>query len=75
MPKLDAQPISISQYQPYDVFKSVKAVDYDQKNISQRIKVTSNNVNERIPGTYQTCYSVTNFRNQSVKSCRKLLWK
>lgn len=73
MPKLDAQPISISQYQPYDVFKSVKAVDYDQKNISQRIKVTSNNVNERIPGTYQTCYSVTNFRNPSVKSCRKVV--
>ncbi|CAH2762636.1 DUF5011 domain-containing protein [Erysipelothrix amsterdamensis] len=72
MPKLDAQPISINQYQPYDVFENVSAVDYDHNNISDRIEVTSNNVNVRIPGTYNTCYSVTDYRNQRATSCRKV---
>ncbi|WP_228410229.1 DUF5011 domain-containing protein [Erysipelothrix piscisicarius] len=73
LPKLDAQPLKIKQYQTYDAFEKVTAFDHRQLNTSNRINISSNNVNERIPGVYQTCYVITDSWKRSARSCRKVI--
>lgn len=71
-PKLIAEDAYINQYELYDPYRYAKASDKKDGNITDKIHITSNNVNTRIPGIYQTCYEVTNTFNQKDTACAKV---
>lgn len=69
-PVLTSENIEIMQYSTYDPYFKVFASDTHDGNITSKITLKSNTVNTRIPGEYQTCYTVTNTFNNTAQSCR-----
>ncbi len=70
IPKLFAEHIEINQYEDYDPFFKVSALDAFDGNITDNIELLSSNVNTRIPGNYQSCYQVSNSFNKTTNGCR-----
>lgn len=67
-PIIKAENQTINQYSKYDPYNYAEAEDKQDGNITDKIVVTKNTVNTRIPGRYQTCYKVTNsFKLTSTK--------
>lgn len=71
-PVLSAEDHHVNQYDVYDPLKYASALDKEQGNITSLIKVTKNTVNTRIPGNYDTCYTVSNQYNYSDSKCVKV---
>ncbi|EAE9671995.1 DUF5011 domain-containing protein [Listeria monocytogenes] len=50
----------------FNPLESVSAYDTEDGDISSRIQVTENNVNNQVPGTYSVTYKVTDFFGKST---------
>ncbi|HAO6134044.1 TPA: DUF5011 domain-containing protein [Listeria monocytogenes] len=50
----------------FNPLESVSAYDTEDGDISSRIQVTENNVNNQVPGTYSVTYEVTDFFGKST---------
>ena len=71
-PRIIADDIVINQYSEFRPLDFAIAYDKMDGDISNLLKVTSNNVNTHIPSDYTTCYSVTNSSGLEDKKCIKV---
>ena len=72
IPILSAEDHSVEQYSPYNPLNHATAWDKEEGDITPKISVTKNTVISKIPGIYETCYSVSNKRNITTKKCVKV---
>lgn len=68
-PIISANDVEIDQYTLFNPYSYAKAYDVIDKDISNKINVYINNVNTKIPGIYDACYSVKNSKNRSSNLC------
>ncbi|HKM23815.1 MAG TPA: immunoglobulin-like domain-containing protein [Erysipelothrix sp.] len=68
-PQISAQNTEVEQYSVFDPKHYASAYDPKDGNITNNIKVSKNTVNTRYPGTYQSCYLVTNSSGLSDSKC------
>ena len=72
-PDLITEDADLYQYAQYDPFDYANAFDKKDGDLSNKIRVTSSNVNTRVPGNYKTCYSVTNSFGVTSTGCSNVL--
>lgn len=68
-PILSVTDVELYENDPYNPFDYASATDKYDGDISNKIEVTSSNVNSSVPGLYKTCYSVTNSLGLSSNDC------
>lgn len=71
-PILSVEDHFVNQYDDYFGIPYASAYDKDEGDISSNIIITNSNVNTRIPGLYETCYSVHNKQNRTDAKCAKV---
>ena len=74
-PVINASNKEIVQGTNIDVLKDVTATDVEDGNITNKIKVRSNNLNINTPGTYQITYEVTDSSNLTTTKTITILVK
>lgn len=65
-PVITAKDVTLLQGKEFKELEGVTATDAEDGNLTESIKVTSNNVKTDIPGTYQVTYQVTDKGNVST---------
>lgn len=68
-PTLVVDAVTLYQFEDYIPLKYANATDYQDGNLTHKIKVISSTVNMQVPGNYTTCYSVTNSFGLSTQKC------
>lgn len=75
IPELKANNIEIQQdekFDPFDARIGLEASDQSIGDLTNKIKVVSNNVSSAIPGTYKVTYEVKNSRNEVARKTIKV---
>jgi len=66
VPTITANNKTIEVGDSFDPLKDVTAYDNEDGNITNKIKVTENNVNTQVQGNYKVTYSVTDTKNHTT---------
>ena len=74
-PLITASDVEIDQYTQFNPFLYASAYDIVDKNLTNKIIVDKNTVKTKIPGVYDTCYSVSNSKSRTTKLCIKVTVK
>lgn len=68
-PQLFIEPAVLYVYDTYDPLDYVRATDKRDGNITEKVRMTSTNVNLVYPGEFRTCYEVYNSYNNKAEGC------
>ena len=65
-PIINANNITLTQYQKYNLLDYVTASDIEDGNITNKVSISSTNLNINLVGTYSVIYTVTDSSNETV---------
>ena len=74
-PIIEAVDKTIYEGEEFDPKKDVKAYDNEDGDLTNKIEVTSNNVNNKTPGTYEVTYKVVDSTNEVTTKTVKVTVK